>query len=164
MGQPAMDHVSLQQRYYVAMRAHIVGRRSAVTSLESPRILHVLMSHVDWRTISDKMGGSRFKDRVLHNLDARVEEDRVRTRRFKQERVTDNHHGMFIRAYRKGLCSHRRRHHGITLYRENESRRGQDQNSQPPPSDGLLWRVRFVHAPRSEDFGILIFLSAIDSC
>jgi hypothetical protein len=59
--------------------------------------------------------------------------------------VNDNHHGVFVRTYREGLCYHRCRYHCGALHREDENRRGQDQNTQSSPSNGLLWRVRFVH-------------------
>jgi hypothetical protein len=72
----------------------------------------------------------------------------------KQGQVDDNHHGMFIRAHRKGLCSHRRRHYGSPLDCKNEGRRGQDQDTQPPPSHGLLWRVWFVHTLPSENYRV----------
>ena len=59
---------------------------------------------------------------------------------------TINHHGVLVRAYREGLCYRRCGYHCSALHRENENRRGQDQNTQSSPSNGLLWRVRFVHA------------------
>lgn len=68
-------------------------------------------------------------------------------RRTEQGQVNDNYHGVFVRTYRERLCYHRCGHYGSALYRKNESRRRQDQNSQPASSNGLLWRVRFVHAP-----------------
>lgn len=63
-----------------------------------------------------------------------------------QVQVNDNQHGVFVRTYREGLCYRRRRYHCITLHRKDENRRGQDQDSQSSPSNGILWRVRFVHA------------------
>jgi hypothetical protein len=78
---------------------------------------------------------------VIRNDRAREGEESVRV----ALRVNDNHHGVFVRAYREGLCYHRCRYHCVALHRENEDRRGQDQNSQSSPSNGLLWRVRFVH-------------------
>ena len=84
---------------------------------------------------------------LIRDDPARDEEESVRvvSQKVRTSQVNDNHHGVFVRAYREGLCYHRCRYHCGALHRENESRRGQDQNSQSSPSNGLLWRVRFVH-------------------
>jgi hypothetical protein len=76
----------------------------------------------------------------------------VRVVALSKYEINDNHHGVFVRTHREGLCYHRCGYHCGALHRENEDRRGQDQNSQSPPSNGLLWRVRFVHVPRTPPY------------